>query len=307
MREGVDEPVPWPVSEALLGIGLRDSFREIHPDPVENPGITHGNPDFHQGGGGDRIDYLYAGGPAVTQTSELVGEVGGPNVDREYEPLDLRPPRRAVDVRGDAGRAAPDAVPRTPAAHRGRGARRPLQRAGQRRTTRSRSFPRAGRPTRRSRRSPPTARRARRRSTPRRSTRPATTSSWWTPTATSSNATRFWVRSEDEDVALATDKTTYAVGEPIEVTLGRRPREPLGLDRGLRGRRGRPRRRTTTCSGATPAATTPVRCPRPSSARMTMGRTRRGSPGRCPPATTAIHYLLADQYDSAGYVEVTVE
>ena len=44
--------------------------------------------------------------------------------------LDVRPPRRAVDVRGDPGRAAPDALARTPAAHRGRGARRPLPRAG---------------------------------------------------------------------------------------------------------------------------------------------------------------------------------
>ena len=25
------------------------TFREIHPDPVENPGLTHGNPDFQQG------------------------------------------------------------------------------------------------------------------------------------------------------------------------------------------------------------------------------------------------------------------
>ena len=49
MREGVTEAIPWTVSEALLDAGLRDSFREIHPDPVENPGITHGNPDFQQG------------------------------------------------------------------------------------------------------------------------------------------------------------------------------------------------------------------------------------------------------------------
>ena len=43
---GRHEVVPWTVSEALLGIGMRDTFREIHPDPVENPGNTHDNPDF---------------------------------------------------------------------------------------------------------------------------------------------------------------------------------------------------------------------------------------------------------------------
>ena len=54
-RKGIDEPVPWPVSEALLGIGLRDTYREEHPDPVRDPGITHP-------GSGERIDYVYSGG-----------------------------------------------------------------------------------------------------------------------------------------------------------------------------------------------------------------------------------------------------
>ena len=133
MRKGVTEAIPWTVSEALLAIGLRDTFREIHPDPVENPGLTHGNPDFRKGGFGDRIDYLYAGGPAVTPTSELVGEVGGPNVDREYDPWtsDHRAVLSTFDVTPVELRADP--LPRPPAAHRGRGARRPLQRPGKRR------------------------------------------------------------------------------------------------------------------------------------------------------------------------------
>ncbi len=32
----------WPVSEALVGAGLRDSYREAHPDPVADPGNTWG-------------------------------------------------------------------------------------------------------------------------------------------------------------------------------------------------------------------------------------------------------------------------
>ena len=131
LREGVTEAVPWTVSEALLDAGLRDSFREIHPDPVENPGITHGNPDFHKGGFGDRIDYLYAGGPAVTRTSELVGEAGGPDVDREYDPWtsDHRAVLSTFEV-------TPVELRRTLSLERrlltgGRAARRPLQRPGE--------------------------------------------------------------------------------------------------------------------------------------------------------------------------------
>jgi Endonuclease/Exonuclease/phosphatase family len=78
-RKDVDQAVPWPVSEAILGAGFRDTYREIHPDPVAEPGITHQ-------GVGDRIDYLYAAGPSQTLDSRLVGEPGGRDVDLEYEP-----------------------------------------------------------------------------------------------------------------------------------------------------------------------------------------------------------------------------
>ena len=55
-RTDVPEAVPWPVSEAILGLGFHDTYREVHPDPVEDPGITHEI-------AGDRIDYVYAAGP----------------------------------------------------------------------------------------------------------------------------------------------------------------------------------------------------------------------------------------------------
>ena len=77
-REGIEEPVPWPVSEELLELGFRDSYREIHPDPVEDPGITHRS--------GERIDYVYAAGPSTTLDSKLVGEPGGEDVDIEAAP-----------------------------------------------------------------------------------------------------------------------------------------------------------------------------------------------------------------------------
>ncbi|HET8526994.1 MAG TPA: endonuclease/exonuclease/phosphatase family protein [Actinomycetota bacterium] len=78
-RKEVTEAVPWPVSEAILGAGFRDTYREIHPDPVAEPGITHQ-------GVGDRIDYVYAAGPSQTLDSRLVGELGGRDVDLAYEP-----------------------------------------------------------------------------------------------------------------------------------------------------------------------------------------------------------------------------
>ena len=79
------EAVPWTVSEALFDVDMRDTFREIHPDPIENPGITKDNPDFRAGGSGDRIDYVYAGGPVTTVDSKLVGESAGPDVELPYK------------------------------------------------------------------------------------------------------------------------------------------------------------------------------------------------------------------------------
>jgi endonuclease/exonuclease/phosphatase family protein len=76
-RPGIDEPVLWPVSEVLLETGFRDTYREVHPDPLENPGITHRS--------GDRIDYLYAAGPSQTLDSRIVGKQGEQDVAIGFE------------------------------------------------------------------------------------------------------------------------------------------------------------------------------------------------------------------------------
>jgi hypothetical protein len=39
-RAALRYALDWPVSKALADAGFRDSYREIHPDPVVNPGIT---------------------------------------------------------------------------------------------------------------------------------------------------------------------------------------------------------------------------------------------------------------------------
>lgn len=89
VREDVRYPVAWPVSEALADAGFRDSYREVHPDPVATPGFTWTPPgtlesvpdEVH-----DRIDWVLVQGPATTIGSELVGEAGGPDVDVERDP-----------------------------------------------------------------------------------------------------------------------------------------------------------------------------------------------------------------------------
>jgi hypothetical protein len=78
-REGIDEAVPWPVSVAITEAGFRDTYREIHPDPLKDPAISH----F---GAEDRIDFLYAAGPSQTLDSRLVGEEGGEDVDDGFDP-----------------------------------------------------------------------------------------------------------------------------------------------------------------------------------------------------------------------------
>lgn len=76
--------VDWPVSRALLDAGLRDAYREAHPDPMSDPGNTWGDVGGRQGSP-RRIDYAYVGGPVEVSSSELVGEKGGAGVDRAYQ------------------------------------------------------------------------------------------------------------------------------------------------------------------------------------------------------------------------------
>jgi endonuclease/exonuclease/phosphatase family metal-dependent hydrolase len=77
-------PVEWPASNALADAGFRDSYREAHPDPTETPGLTwtagQPPPRMRPQETHDRIDWVLAGGPAETVSSDVVGEQGGPDV-----------------------------------------------------------------------------------------------------------------------------------------------------------------------------------------------------------------------------------
>ena len=83
-------PLAWPVSSALARAGIRDSYREAHPDPVAWPGLTWtaGTPPprIRPQETVDRIDWVMATGPATAVSSRLVGEAGGPSVELGVSP-----------------------------------------------------------------------------------------------------------------------------------------------------------------------------------------------------------------------------
>jgi endonuclease/exonuclease/phosphatase family metal-dependent hydrolase len=92
LRSHVKYAVAWPVSTAIEAAGFRDAYRELHPDPVADPGLTwwagrpliDGYPDPSEPQ--DRIDIIYAAGPSTTDDIRIVGEKGGPQVDIEVDP-----------------------------------------------------------------------------------------------------------------------------------------------------------------------------------------------------------------------------
>jgi hypothetical protein len=88
-RLDVPYAVVWPVSKALADAGLRDSYREVYPDPVARPGFTWTPPGTLESDPrevNDRIDWVLTDGPARTIDSQIVGEAGGPDVDIQRDP-----------------------------------------------------------------------------------------------------------------------------------------------------------------------------------------------------------------------------
>jgi hypothetical protein len=88
VRPEVPYPVDWPVSQALADVGLRDSYRAVHPDPVAVPGFTWtpGGPESDPHEVHDRIDWVLSTGPATVLDSVVVGEAGGPDVGIGFDP-----------------------------------------------------------------------------------------------------------------------------------------------------------------------------------------------------------------------------
>lgn len=116
----------------------------------------------------------------------------------------------------------------------------------------------------------------------------------------------FWVRSREADVRISTDRSTYGVGEPVEVSWEDGPAnrwdwigvyhadaaDPHTDDYLLWGYTGGHE------SGALPPSVT---------GSMTLDDSSQGRPWPLPPGDYVVHYLLTDQYKSAGSVGFTVE
>ncbi len=93
LRPHVRRPVAWPVSLAAERAGFRDMWREVHPDPVADPGLTWWAERPPTGGyepgtdtPDDRIDHIYAAGPAVATACIVVGEAGRAGVSLGLDP-----------------------------------------------------------------------------------------------------------------------------------------------------------------------------------------------------------------------------
>lgn len=300
-REGIDVPIVWPTTEALVDAGLYDTYRAIHQDPVAVPGLTKDNPDFREGGFGDRIDYLFAGGPVTTLDSRLVGEPGGTDVDLEFDPwtsdhravlstLETTPvplpttlslTRRLITEgeRLDAYTNAPghgevevsvspedtptDVVATAQAPGRGEI------------TLATEELAPGGYEVVMSANDQEIARNA------------------------------FWVRSLEDDIVLTTDQETYEPGEPITVMWDDGPANRWDWIGFYEASASDPKKDDYLLwrytggheSGALPPQVF---------GELTFNEDSQGRPWPLPPGRYVIHYLLTDQYNSAGSTEISI-
>jgi hypothetical protein len=113
------------------------------------------------------------------------------------------------------------------------------------------------------------------------------------------------VRSQEDDVELSTDKATYAVGEPIEVTWDDGPANRwdwIGL---YKADAANPNKDDYLLWGYTGGHDSGA-LPPTVDGTMTLGPGSQGKPWPLPPGDYVVHYLLSDQYQSAGSAQFTV-
>lgn len=295
-RPEIPEPVAWPVSEALLDIGFRDTYREAHPDPAKEPGTTHRS--------GERIDYVYAAGPSSTADSELVGESGGDGVEIEFDdwtsdhravlstfevtPVAM-PTMVAVDARLGAAGDEITVSHNTPGAPDGEivvvaesaDVADPLETlaaVGERGTV---SFG----------------------------------TDEWEPggydvvlsggEGDEIARVSFFLRDPRARLELSTDRDTYAPGEPIEVLWSRAPANRwdwLGVFEASADDPENDDFLIWQYAAGHSAGTLPPT----TDGGATLGPESQNEPWPLPPGDYVVHYLLADEYDSAGTAEFSV-
>ena len=295
-REEIPAPVPWPVSEELFELGFRDSYREIHPDPVAEPGTTHRS--------GERIDYVYAAG-ATTLDSRLVGERGGEGVEIEAEPwtsdhravlssFEVTPLAMPTLVAVDASlRTVGDEVAITHNAPESDGGEIAIG-------------PEGGGPDE----AVETLAAEGERGTARLDT------SGWDPGAYEAVLTdaegaevarvSLYLRDPRARLELSTDRQTYGRGEPIEVSWAQAPANRwdwLGVYEASAADPERDSYLIWAYAAGHAAGTVPPT----TDGEATLGPDSQGAPWPLPEGDYVVHYLLADEYESAGSAEFGVE
>jgi len=85
LDQATDSAAGLAVTQLLAAAGLRDSYREAHPDAAARPGYTFTPGAPHSVTKPDRtrirIDYVFAAGPSKTLASQVIGEIDGPVTD----------------------------------------------------------------------------------------------------------------------------------------------------------------------------------------------------------------------------------
>ncbi|GDX32194.1 hypothetical protein LBMAG15_11280 [Actinomycetes bacterium] len=302
-REGITASFQWPVSEALAQAGMRDTYREIHPNPVLVPGTTMVDPDFRKGGFGDRIDYIYAGGPSRTLLSTVVGESNGPDVGIGF--AKWTSDHRAVL---STFRVTPVALRTTIALDRrmlNQGdALKIRYHAPGNSTTTIVVVPEGS----------------------------DKSEAILTTVASESGATAvatsalppdgydilmlssdgkelarnsFWVRSTTAGVDLRSGKDVYQVGEPIDISWQDGPANRWDWIGVYRANAANPNKDDYLLWGYVGGHDSGALPPQVFGS-MALGAQSQGKPWPLPPGNYRIHYLLTDQYKSAGYRDITV-
>ena len=115
----------------------------------------------------------------------------------------------------------------------------------------------------------------------------------------------FWLRDPQAETAVSTDRRTYAPGEPIEVDWSDGPANRwdwLGVYRASAADPRSDDYLIWAYTGLHASGTVPPR----TEGSVTLGPDAQGAPWPLPPGRYVVHYLLADQYNSAGSARFTV-
>jgi endonuclease/exonuclease/phosphatase family metal-dependent hydrolase len=300
-RADVDQPIRWPVSDDLLALGLHDTYRVIHPDAVADPGATWGNLD---GGAGDRIDYIYAGGPVDVHASKIVGKTGGPNVDIPFDKWTSD--HRAVLTTVSA---TPVAMPTTISLDSRmltHGDELNVSYNAPGATASSIAVTPEGDDTAPAASNQPVSGRTGTLTIDTDTMAPGGYDIALLDDAGNQIATnQFWVRSKVATIDIKTGKSTYAVGEPITVSWNNGPANRWDWVAVYKAGASNPSKDDYLLWGYTGGHASGA-LPPSVSGSMTFDDGSQGKPWPLPPGHYVVHYLLTDQYTSAGRTAFTV-